>query len=179
MNKIISFLICLTLALTCLIANPVYGEDDGFSLTGDEYLEIYNAAFAKQTNSYKTVYRDQNITMDMLKASIKTYTYNEYFKSVKWITRKGVVSLSITPTSKLYGRTYKNNANVLAVHAATAWSLLYKKHKSSSKWKNTASLEAQFNCHVIYAGRNNTPWNIEPHRTETNWAVVVAKACNP
>lgn len=49
MNKIISFLICLTLALTCLIANPVYGEDDGFSLTGDEYLEIYNAAFAKQT----------------------------------------------------------------------------------------------------------------------------------
>ena len=77
--------------------------------------------------------------MDMLKASIKTYTYNEYFKSVKWITRKGVVSLSITPTSKLYGRTYKNNANVLAVHAATAWSLLYKKHKSSSKWKNTAS----------------------------------------
>ena len=124
MNKIISFLICLTLALTCLIANPVYGEDDGFSLTGDEYLEIYNAAFAKQTNSYKTVYRDQNITMDMLKASIKTYTYNEYFKSVKWITRKGEVSLSITPTNKLYGRTY-NNANVLAVHAATAWSLLY------------------------------------------------------
>ena len=59
MNKIISFLICLTLALTCLIANPVYGEDDGFSLTGDEYLEIYNAAFAKQTNSYKTVYRDK------------------------------------------------------------------------------------------------------------------------
>lgn len=58
--------------------------------------------------------------MDMLKASIKTYTYNEYFKSVKWITRKGEVSLSITPTNKLYGRTY-NNANVLAVHAATAW----------------------------------------------------------
>lgn len=57
--------------------------------------------------------------MNMLKASIKTYTYNEYFKSVKWITRKGEVSLSITPTNKLYGRTY-NNANVLAVHAATA-----------------------------------------------------------
>lgn len=135
MNKIISFLICLTLALTCLIANPVYGEDDGFSLTGDEYLEIYNAAFAKQTNSYKTVYRDQNITMDMLKASIKTYTYNEYFKSVKWITRKGVVSLSITPTSKLYGRTYKNNANVLAVHAATAWSLLYKNINQAANGK--------------------------------------------
>ena len=40
--------------------------------------------------------------MDMLKASIKTYTYNEYFKSVKWITRKGEVSLSITPT-EYYG----------------------------------------------------------------------------
>lgn len=178
MKKILPFLICIALALTCILTNPVYGQDSESCLTDNEYLEIYNAAFAKQTNSYKVMYRDDNITMDMLRASIKTYTYNEYFKSVKWITRNGIVSLSITPSNKLYGSTY-NNANVLAVHAATAWNLLYKKHKSNSKWKNTASLEAQFNCHVIYAGSKKIPWNIEPHRTETNWAIVVAKACNP
>ncbi|WP_287457589.1 DUF2599 domain-containing protein [Thomasclavelia sp.] len=163
----------------CMCVNPVYGNENPSYLSDEEYLDIYNAAYAGKSNVYKSTYRDDKITMDSLRASIKTYTYSEYFKSVKWITRNGVVSLSITPSNKLFGSTYNNNANILALQAATAWNLLYKKHKSSSKWKNTASLEAQFNCHVMFAGPNKVPWNIEPHRTESNWAVVIAHGCNP
>lgn len=161
-----------------LSTSPVSAYENSSYLSDEEYLEIYNAAYAQKSNIYKSTYRNDIVTMDSLRASIKTYTYSEYFKSVKWITRNGVVSLSIAPSNKLFGSTY-NNANILALHAATAWELLYKKHKSNSKWKNTSSLEAQFNCHVMFAGPNKVPWNIEPHRTENNWSVVIANGCNP
>lgn len=56
---------------------------------------------------------------------------------------------------------------------------LYKKHKSSSKWKHTASMEAQFLCHHMTIGKLKNPWNLEPHRTETDLGKVIAKGCNP
>lgn len=40
-------------------------------------------------------------------------------------------------------------------------------------------MEAQFICHSSTIGKLKNPWNIEPHRTETNLVATIAKKCNP
>ncbi|WP_107841760.1 DUF2599 domain-containing protein [Metasolibacillus meyeri] len=102
-------------------------------------------------------------------------TYDEYFSKVEWRTRNGVVSLSITPKSSLTSV----SGNVLMARAFHSFSLLEAKYKSDSRWKNGGSLSAQYHCHVLAAGALKTPWNLEPHRTETGIWKVIGGACNP
>lgn len=177
-HKTLKILLVLSLLCVNLNITNVKASDCSSYISDETLLEIYNAAFAEQSYDYYTKYRNTNTNMDQLRVNITFYTYSGYFKKVEWITRNGVISLSITPTNKLYASTY-NNANVLSAHAAEAWRLLYARHSSDTRWRNTASMEAQFHCHVIYAGGAKTPWNIEPSRTESNWAVVIANGCNP
>lgn len=101
---------------------------------------------------------------------------SKYFKSVKWITRKGVVSLSINPKPILYSNP---NPNALSYYASKSFSKLKKAYSGSKKWKNTGSMRAQYDCHILIARGVKTPWNLEPHRTETNLTKVIAKGCNP
>lgn len=109
--------------------------------------------------------------------SIDSYTYSDYFSSVSWITRDGVISLSVTP--KTNTPLITANGNIKMAHAHRSYSLLKSKWSSSSKWKNSGAMEAQYHCHVMGAGKYKTPWNLEPHRTETSLTKTIAKACNP
>ncbi|ASI36907.1 hypothetical protein A0126_19060 (plasmid) [Exiguobacterium sp. N4-1P] len=109
--------------------------------------------------------------------SLDSYKYSDYFDSVSWITRDGVVSLSIHPDKK--SPLITSNGNIKMAHAGHAFSLLKAKWSSSSKWKNTSAMSAQFHCHVLGAGKAKTPWNLEPHRTTTSLPATMAKACNP
>ena len=141
----------------------------------DFYKDIYAQTFAESTPqrfAEPTTFAEQ--TLDSRAAVY--LTYDEYFSKVEWITRNGVVSLSITPKSTL---TNVDNANVLMGRAFHSFSLIENKFKSDSRWKNGGSLSAQYHCHVLAAGSAKTPWNIEPHRTETGlWKVIKGK-CNP
>lgn len=111
-------------------------------------------------------------------ASASADSFSDYFTSSKWITRDGVVSLSVTPKSS--GPLIKApNGNARMVAASKAWTILYNKHKGSSNWKNTASMKAQFECHVTMAQSFKTPWNLEPHRTTTSLTETIKKGCNP
>lgn len=110
--------------------------------------------------------------------SINSYTYSDYFSNSVWITRSGVKSLSITP--KMSSPLIKSRSgNERMAHANRSWTVLRDKHKTSRNWKNNASMHAQYHCHVAIPNSMKTPWNLEPHRTESNLSKVVAKGCNP
>ncbi|WP_374709405.1 DUF2599 domain-containing protein [Desmospora profundinema] len=98
-----------------------------------------------------------------------------YFKSVKWIKRGKVVSLSIRPKAILFDAP---NGNVALYHAAKSFEILKKNYSKDKRWKNTKSMRVQYDCHVLSRGIKQ-PWNLEPHRTETRLPVVIAKGCNP
>ena len=151
-----------------------------------EILEVYYSS--NNNNKYKSSYYEANKT-NISKKDINEFrkyyeietkagsSYSKYFNSTKWITRSGVVSLSINyKSSGLYP---SNLPNANAAAAYKAWEVLYARHKNDSKWKNTKSMEAQFICHSSTIGKLKNPWNIEPHRTETNLVATIAKKCTP
>ena len=92
--------------------------------------------------------------------------FNDYFNSVQWITRDGVLSLSI------------DHKNVQLSKVDDSFSEIEARFSSDPNWRNRDSLYAQYYCHVIFAQLKN-PWNIEPHRTETSWIQMLLTGCNP
>lgn len=139
----------------------MYGTEDGFD--EDEIRDNSKQLIEMSQASNSTIYGRQMIA--------------KYFEKIKWITRDGVVSLSIYPTYEFSGKTY--GYSYLAAMAEESWGIIVRNYSSSSNWKNTLSLKQQYRCHVHYARNAKTPWNIEPHRTETNFDKVVSAGCNP
>lgn len=48
------------------------------------------------------------------------------------------------------------------------WDTVKGRYGSSVKWKNTAKMKEQYDCHFKY-GMIKTPWNLEPSRTSVNF----------
>lgn len=186
----------LVCALSVIISIPAFAVDNSDlkasnSTTNDTsliqsqenlecYLSAYNALYKKSTYSYDAASAskaDVNAYYVALKG-INDETFNDYFKSVRWITRDGVVSLSIQP-AYLLTRAANPNGNVLMARASHAFSLLEDRFSGDYRWDHTDSMEAQFHCHVLLAGDFKTPWNIEPFRTESDLVKVMAAKCNP
>ncbi|XOQ44979.1 MAG: hypothetical protein ACFWTN_11120 [Clostridium sp.] len=129
----------LTCALFVTISIPAFAVDNsdlktshsttdstGF-MQGQENLEYYLAA-------YNALYKRPTYLYDaasVSQADVNTYyaalqgindeTFDDYFESVRWITRDGVVSLSIQPTYLLTGAA-NPNGNVLIARAFHAFS---------------------------------------------------------
>lgn len=116
---------------------------------------------------------DLNKPAEIVVTLAATY-YSTYFSDFSWITRDGVKSLSLAPTS------YLRNAPgfELSVRMADAWNKLYAVHSGSSNWYNTGGMKDQFDCHATYA-RTKSRWNLEPSRPNVSYAETVSKACNP
>ncbi|WP_036202071.1 DUF2599 domain-containing protein [Ureibacillus sinduriensis] len=104
------------------------------------------------------------------------YHFDDYFEKVEWINRSGVVSLSIYPKTYIVN---KPVGHELLKHKELSFQLLNERFKDDSRWKNNESLKQQFACHVDFAGTSKVPWNIEPHRTTTNYWDVIVGNCNP
>lgn len=145
----------------CSIVDEMYWPDFVTEDEKNELLLLYEEVYGSQSS---------------ISTRAITYTYDECFGTVEWITRSGQISLSIMPKSPLYTQTLPNAALAVANHA---WGLLADRFSSDPEWDNEEAMFAQFHCHVIGAGKYKTPWNIEPWRTETNLSTVIAKACNP
>ncbi len=136
----------------------------------EKYFSIYQQQFGKKKDLEN---------LGMFRFGERIYLdYDEYFSSVEWIERDGEVSLSITPNSQMYD---SDVPNVLMARSFHSFSLLKERFSSDYRWRNEASLEAQYQCHFTFAGMYKVPWNIEPFRTETNawsWNMITHK-CNP
>lgn len=116
---------------------------------------------------------DQNAIIGIQSLS---YSYSDYFKSGKWITRDGLVSLSLDPKKLVYQNF--SNPNVYAAIGVDSWNKVLNKHSSHSNWKNTKQMKNQYDCHRQYAQGLKTPWNLEPARPLVSYAETVRYACN-
>ena len=101
-------------------------------------------------------------------------SFKSCFKSGKWITRNGVVSLSLKPNATLRMSMITGSSSMRKY----SWSAVKSKFSSSKKWKNTTSMKDQYECHWYFAFYKSK-FNLEPSRPTTNWPNMVAKLCNP
>ena len=93
-------------------------------------------------------------------------TFEDYFNGVEWITRDGVLSLSI------------DHKWIQLWEISAAFKMLEDAYATDAEWDNRDSLYAQFSCHVKFAPFKN-PWNIEPSRTTTSSILTILNQCNP
>lgn len=104
--------------------------------------------------------------------TLETDSISNYFDFAAWITRDGVISLSIDPNDSVRtSRTEKDKA----------WKILSSTTEGfggSPNWQNTKVMGWQYDCHFMFA-KNKDYWNLEPHRTASSYIGVVAAACNP
>lgn len=144
------------------------------------YQNDYERVFAKKyTTDIESI--DSLSAFAIERANSVYLTYNEYFDDVRWIVRDGVVSLSVTPNSRTFDVSGPAQGNIAMARAFHSFSLLKDKFSSDYRWRNGDSLSAQYHCHYMFAGMRKTPWNLEPHRTESNpWSWnMIHKRCNP
>jgi|SRR5690625_368811 len=153
-------------------------------LSGDPYSE--NAIYALYDNSEiekyeKDINADDGLSNLEDSTQIGTFAalptkFSQYYSSSKWIKRSTGMSLSLNPKKPAW----QTPPGMAGAHLQKyRWDVVYKKHGKSKNWKHTASMKAQLHCHADYPKKLKTPWNIEPWRTTSNYAKVVAKACNP
>lgn len=100
------------------------------------------------------------------------YPIGDYFSYAAWITRDGVVSLSLTPKPNVRTNEDDKDMGWLCVASPTHG------FASSPNWDNGTVMEWQYDCHYHWAN-NKTYWNLEPHRTAGSYLAVVLAACNP
>lgn len=190
------FLLSILLAFTLIVGlhtsiNAEEDVDDRNVILNDaeirELLNLYNAVYygAVDNPDYYESNKNYVTEKDIEEFKRNVYspitrageTYSTFFNSTKWITRSGVVSLSINYKTKGMYPSSLPNANAAA--SQKAWQILLKRHKGDKQWKNTTSMYNQFLCHAVTIGQYKNPWNIEPHRTETSFTKTVAAGCNP
>lgn len=151
----------------------VKGEEEKIEV--NILLNPYDEEFIKNvTLDDGTKVGDYDYTINYLPTlpGVKSYSISQYLDYGAWITRNGVVSLSMKPKSSVRSSlSTKNNAWTVISSPTQGFA-------SSPKWKNTQVMKWQFDCHYHFANSKEY-WNIEPHRTASSWAQVVAAACNP
>lgn len=124
-----------------------------------------------------TVVGDYDYSIEYIPHYTRDPIYLTYFFDyVGWITRDGVVSLSLDPTSDVRNNTSSRDS---------AWNILKDPTYGvggSPKWptatSNVKTFRWQYDCHWSFA-KNKDYWNIEPSRTASNYAAVVLASCNP
>ena len=97
---------------------------------------------------------------------------NGYFSSAAWITRDGVVSLQLAPTTKTRSSWNEAQKGWSIVTSATTVT-------SSKYWpKDSTCLYWQYKCHFEFAN-SKAYWNLEPSRKAGSYVEVVSGLCNP
>lgn len=102
----------------------------------------------------------------------RSYALSRYFDYAAWITRDGVVSLSLDPND-----TVRKSSSEKEI----AWNCLASVENGfagSSWWYNETCLKWQYDCHFSFAWFKDY-WNLEPSRTASSYAEVVKAKCNP
>lgn len=155
---------------TSLVSGNPKDGDAVYAVYTAEELEKYEEDHPGiKQSSYESI----NNPITLFAISSKGFSY--YYKTSKWITRNKIVSLSVDPKANAWtGSSIAGNA----FKQKDRFDVLAKKHSSSSKWKNPSSLKAQLNCHADLAKSIKTPWNLEPHYPNVNYALLLKNRCN-
>ncbi|MCT9819294.1 DUF2599 domain-containing protein [Microbacterium sp. W1N] len=96
-------------------------------------------------------------------------SFSSFFQSGAWITRDGMLSLSLMPRAGGIGNE----------GGTRTWTTVYNTFSGSPNWWNhshnvTASMSKQYNCHFRF-GMVKTPWNLEPAKIAENVSTIT---CN-
>ncbi|TYR81125.1 DUF2599 domain-containing protein [Priestia megaterium] len=144
----------------------------------DAIYAVYDTSEVEKYESEKLPSKGLPTTFAIAAASssIPT-TFSGYYSSSGWITRTEGISLSLYPKAPAYQKS--SNPIAQAQLEKYRWEVVYNKYKNDKRWKNTNSMKGQLRCHAEVAKGVKTPWNIEPYRTTTNYAKILAKGCNP
>lgn len=105
-------------------------------------------------------------------------TLEDLFEETGWFDRGEFYSLKFMPRPCMFDY---NNDDVYTWMARCIRGFILAKEKYSGDdlWDHEASLVPQYHCHTIYAGSKKVPWYIEPHRTETDFLIILAAKGNP
>lgn len=125
-------------------------------------INAYIEASESEGSSSQTAAHDDSTSPG---TSTEIYTqaaparFSMFFLSGTWITRSGVVSLSLKPRKGGIGNEGDERT----------WKTVYDKFHNAgqrTRYKNNgvdASMKKQYMCHFKY-GMVKTPWNLEPHK---------------
>ncbi|MED4115318.1 DUF2599 domain-containing protein [Priestia megaterium] len=167
-------------------AEEIDFEDGNFFislLSGDPSSK--DALYAVYDNSQLEKYEREEFRNSNAMTTFSTVTaaaalptkFSDFYSGSKWRTRSDGVTLSVYPKGNAWKKS--PNAVVQAHLEKKRWEVVYNKHKNDKNWNHTASMKAQLQCHAETVRGTKNPWNIEPWRTTSNYAKVLAKACNP
>ncbi|MCU4842078.1 MULTISPECIES: DUF2599 domain-containing protein [Bacillus cereus group] len=137
-----------------------------------EILEVHTTLKNENTLEYYVNIKEE-VNPITIKNTATSYAFSQYFSSGNWITRDGMVSLSLEPTSVL---------TKLIVNRAIrtdSWNKVKDTFSMDDQWGNTSSMQNQYLCHYDFAKSFKTPWNLEPHRPDVGYLKTVAATCNP
>lgn len=168
-----------------LVTLPVDDE-----LTQSAVVEVTETSYTNDSILVEVVYMEPGINIESIEledgTKIGDYNYtlvklpqtrymqlSTYFSRVAWITRNGVVSLSLNPKDAV-----RNEMS----QATVAWNYLSSTGNggmgATQYWKNTASMRAQYFCHFNFV-KTKSEWNLEPDLTTTDWWGTISGKCNP
>lgn len=91
---------------------------------------------------------------------------------MSWITRSGVVSLSLTPV------------HPFTIDREAAWSeavQYFQNHPIYTGIQNSTKYTSMYNqylCHVYLASGLKTPWNLEPAKPDKGYSGFFNNQCN-
>lgn len=95
-----------------------------------------------------------------------------YFSSVSWISRDGVMSLSVVPLNPY---TVDQNNSWTELVRFFEYHPMYTSISNPSKFMSTKN---QYICHADFARGFKTPWNLEPSKADKGYWGFVSDACN-
>lgn len=149
-------------------------EKETYRIPGEpdiEFILVLNEESLPSNNSRAFIYDDE-----------LERVYKESFKSVAWIYRDGVYSLSIKP---------KNNMKKEISWRALEYTALHKNPYPSNPWMkalktNPTSIKSMYNqyvCHVDFKAavaiiKGEYVINIEPHKPDKGYWSFVKTGCN-
>jgi uncharacterized protein YxeA len=168
MKKFVLFCMTALLSINVFVvsssaATNTYGEFNSFiELEEAYYKAIKDRDIDRQNELLKIA--DETLNNEVLVSQIKSkfdpdervalQGYDKHISSSSWITRYGMISLSITAKSPDFWSPSDKS---------TAWNGVFAKHYKHSNWKNPDSMRTQFyrDERLGYA-TIKSPLNIEP-----------------
>lgn len=190
LKKHLTSVLAIGLTFSSLLAYPTQGfaeekieENILLEPTPEEIAELYFLESLKRNKSLNlnTPLINEPLTTNSVNTTntLSDMKFQNYFyvTQSKWIVKdNNDIALQLKPIQNSPLRT--SSGNDLLAHATKAYSLVYEKFSSSSQWKNSTGMSHQFHCHANFAGDKEF-WNLEPHRTSTNYLEYLRHGCNP
>lgn len=140
--------------------------------TNEEKLIKNNSIFnIVRSSTYNTYLKGQEeINKSIVRNEVIDLT--NYFSDIKWIERKGVLSLSLLQKKDAFNEiTIEKRDKVFAKLEET--------FSNDYRWNNQSkSIYDQYICHVSFAS-SKVDWNLEPQRPVVDSWNLISLSCNP